>query len=90
MAAQTGSRAPEGTWSHTWLLVDHIEQEEEDDSDGNESGPPGKQEHDDHRDHCPEQRHPLAVVAEGGSPPWTGPGQCTCPWSGAFSFAELQ
>lgn len=56
---------------HTWLLVDHVEQEEEDDADGNKSGPPGEKEHDDHGDDRPEERRPLAVVSERGSPPWS-------------------
>lgn len=49
---------------HTWLLVDHVEQEEEDDADGDEGCPPGEKEHDDHGDDRPKERRPLAVVSE--------------------------
>lgn len=70
----SGSLSP-----HTWLLVDHVQQKEEDNSNGDESRPPGKKEHDDHGDHCSKQCCPLAIVAEGGSPPWVGPGSVHVP-----------
>lgn len=66
--------------THTWLLVDHVEQEEEDHTDGDEGRPPGEQEHDDHGDDRPKQRCPLAVVSERGSPPWWGAQDSTL-WS---------
>lgn len=70
---EKGTPDPQGLpETRTWLLVDHVEQEEEDHADGDEGRPPGEKEHDDHRDDCPKQRCPLAVVSERGSPPWWG------------------
>ncbi|KAG9336955.1 hypothetical protein JZ751_029972, partial [Albula glossodonta] len=52
--------------SATKLIRHHAT--EKDNAEGDERGPPGQQEHNDHGHYCPQQRCPLTVEPEGGTP----------------------